>query len=437
MLVEHNIGMSFLNRQKELLQIARQLSKGGFGYVTGRRRIGKSALLLHACMQHRGLYHQAVEGTPQQQLAHLVEEIKDALPIFREIAPKTWEEFFRLLAREKLPKLLVIDEFPYLVQGDPMLPSLLQKWIDHDLPKQKTLLMVSGSAQSMLHAQCLHPAAPLYGRALLHLHLAPLSYRWFCKALRYRIDDPRSFERFSLTGGIPHYWKLLPRGSVEAQTHQLYFEPTAILAEEPIQMIRDEGDIGVLPKAILDFVGRGVSKPSELAARLGTAHGNLSRPLALLLELGFLHRECPFGESLRTTKKVLYRLHDPVLAFYYGSFLPFRSRWTQFTRKERLEVVHRHAAAQWELFCRQQYPDAGRYWEGQVEIDLVAFHKTTERHLIAECKWARLDRRKKQAFLDDLRRRFATTALSHKLGPVEFRIFSQDDVGELAGNGGA
>ena len=49
---------------------------------------------------------------------------------------------------------------------------------------------------------------------------------------------------------------------------------------------------------------RGVSKPSE--------------PVALLLELFFLKRDLPFGESLRTTKKLLYRVEDPVLSSDIG-----------------------------------------------------------------------------------------------------------------------
>src|SRR3989338_2902581 len=114
----------FWNRAEELTRIQRHLRKGAFGYVTGRRRVGKTALLRHACERFHGLYHQAVEGTPQQQLLHAAEELGGTLPIFRDVIPKTWSEFFRLLSRDTLPPLVVFDEFPYWVQGDPALPSL-------------------------------------------------------------------------------------------------------------------------------------------------------------------------------------------------------------------------------------------------------------------------------------------------------------------------
>lgn len=435
MFTRHHVDMSlarlFWNREKELLEIKRHLKRGGFGYITGRRRIGKTAILLKACEVTGGVYHQAVEGAPEQQLLHLSEELRDALPIFKEFIPKTWTEFFRLLNREKLPRLLVFDEFPYWVQGDPNLPSLFQKWIDHDLPKTKTLVLVSGSSQSMLYSQFLQSGAPLYGRASLHLHLEPMTYTWFCRALSYHPEDPNSFVRFSLVGGVPHYWKLMPRGVVIHQAAQLYFVSSAILAEEPIHWIRDEGITGNLPKAILDLIGRGVHKPSELASRLGTAQGNLSRPLGLLLDLGLVYRELPYGESLRSTKKIFYSIQDPALSFYYGSFLPNRSRWDSLSKKDKTLLVERHAAGQWEYFCRGLVPGSSRYWEKNVEMDLVGPLKGKGLHLVAECKWKWIGMQEEKRLEADLKARFHETSLSRKLAKPVFRVFSKKDLGRL------
>ena len=419
------------DRTNELAHIHRQVGRGVFGYVTGRRRVGKTALLRDATQRRGGVSPQAVEGTPQQQLLHLVEEVREALPIFREFTPKTWGECFRLLARERLPKLLILDEFPYWVQSDPTLPSLMQKWVDHELPRQRTLVLVSGSSQSMLYAQFLHQASPLYGRATLHLHLQPLSYRWFCHALGYDLRHPTSFARFSLVGGVPHYWRLMPRATLLRQVERLYLDSSAILAEEPINLLRDEGVDGSLPKAILDLVGRGVTKPSELAARLGTVQSNLSRPLALLIQLGLLHRELPFGESPRTTKKVLYRIPDPALAFYYGTYLAIRSRWAQLSLQEKRVLLNQHVARVWEQFCRQAYPGASRYWEGDVEIDLVA-PLSRRQFLVAECKWVQVSPRQEQALLAALRARFLRTRLHRRLPHVVFKLLSPKDLPTLS-----
>ncbi|MBI4679515.1 MAG: ATP-binding protein [Elusimicrobia bacterium] len=423
---------AFWDRESELSRIRRRLGGAAFGYVTGRRRVGKTALLLEAIRRFGGLYHQAVEGTAQQQLLHFADEIGEALPIFRDVVPRTWSEFFRLLSRASLPPLMVWDEFPYWSQGDAGLASLAQKWVDHELPKRRTLLLLSGSAQSMLYSQFLSHASPLYGRASLRIHLEPLGYPWFCRALGYDPDRADSFVRFSLVGGVPHYWKLMPRGTPTQQAAELYFEPSAILAEEPVRLIRDEGVVGALPKAILDLVGRGVARPSELASRLGTAQGNLSRPLALLLELGLIHRELPFGESSRTTKRVLYGVQDPALAFYYGTYLPSRSRWKTLPAKEVERLLHGHASRCWERFCRQAYPGSGRYWEAGVELDMVWRPDGKKRALVAECKWSRVGDCEGRSLLEDLRARFCRSALARRFHAVDFRVFSQRDLPEIA-----
>lgn len=436
MFTEHHLSVTrtdtFWNRKEELETIRRQIPKGGFGYVTGRRRIGKTALLAKSCQALNGFYHQAVEGTPEQQLLHLSEEIGQTLSIFSGVVPKSWDEFFRLLSREPLPRLMVFDEFPYWVEGDPALPSLFQKWIDHDLPKRKSLVLASGSSQSMLHSQFLQQGSPLYGRASVHLHLEPMSYSWFCRALKYKAADPISFTRFSLVGGVPYYWKLTPRGSVIQQADQLYFEPSALLAEESMNWMRDEGITGNLPKALLDLIGRGVHKPSELASRLGNVQGNLSRPLALLLDLGLVHREIPFGESTRSTKRTLYCIQDSALSFYYGTFLPHRMSWKQKSREEKMEILERHAAKQWEYFCRWLYPGSARYWEEKVEIDLVAPVKGKNNYLVGECKWRSLKAGEERSLLNDLKARFETTKLARRLqkaSRVNFKVFSKKDLG--------
>ena len=421
----------FFGREDEQRRLQQALTSGGFGVLTGRRRVGKTALLRKVCDEQNGLYHQAVEGTPPQQLIHLCEEISHRLPIFRDITPKNWTELFRLLTREKLPRLIVWDEFPYWTRGDLTLPSILQKWVDHELPRHKTLLLIAGSSQSMMDSQVLKREAPLYGRAIIHLQLQPLSYAWFCRAFRFRKDDPSSFTRYSLVGGIPQYWKWLEGKSPTDQASALYFQPSALLAQEPTQVLREEGVTGTFPKAILDLVGRGVSKLGELAARLNTAPGNLSRPLTLLLDLGFLQRELPFGETERSSKRTLYRIEDPALAFYYGVYLPQRSRWATMNAREQSAQLDVHASHVWETFCRQAYPGSRRYWESAAEIDFVA-PLSSKAHLIAECKWKDLSAQEETTLLVDLKGRFARTALANKLEHVEFKIFSKKTLRTLA-----
>jgi hypothetical protein len=78
------------------------------------------------------------------------------------------------------------------------------------------------------------------------------------------------------------------------------------LEQEPQRLLRDEGVIGLNAVAVLEALGRGAERPSEIASRLGTAQTNLSRLLHQLLDVSILTRELPFGESVRSTKRTLF-----------------------------------------------------------------------------------------------------------------------------------
>ncbi|MCP5467798.1 MAG: ATP-binding protein [Deltaproteobacteria bacterium] len=423
--------MKFQGRLKELKFLQSKVGKSAFGYVTGRRRVGKSTLLRKLVKKNLGIYYQAIEGTAGQQLEDLVNYLKSRLSIFQEIQPKNWLEFFSLLSHCSLPKILVFDEFPYWIKSDPSLSSQWQRWVDQDLPKQSCLVLVSGSSQNMLYNEFLQASSPLYGRAQIHLHLQPLSYRDFCQANRYSIHTLHSFELYSVVGGIPHYWQMIPRGSLIKRIEALYFEPSGPLAEEPKRILDDEAIEGNLPRAILDLIGRGVHRPSELASRLGTQQGNLSRPLNLLLEVGLVQKDLPFGESSRSTKRVLYEVRDPSLSFYYGTFLPHRNLWFSKSNQAKQQLIHEHASKQWEHFCRKNILGASRYWESDIEIDLIAPGKSKNSLLVAECKWRRLKKNEEEKILGTLQEKFQKTKISKKYSQIQYKVFSQNNAQEI------
>jgi len=156
----------------------------------------------------------------------------------------------------------------------------------------------------MMNDLFLPRAAPLYGRARKLLHVAPLDYAAFCRACRLPADALESFEKFACVGGIPKYWEFVEEGKdVIGLAESLYFDLAPYMEQEPQRILRDEGVSGLNAVAALEAVGRGAERPSEIAARLGTAQTNLSRLLQQLLDASILRRELPFGESVRTTKR--------------------------------------------------------------------------------------------------------------------------------------
>ena len=111
-----------------------------------------------------------------------------------------------------------------------------------------------------------------------------MDYAAFCNACSLRRGDPESFEKFVCVGGIPKYWEFVEAGQdVVALVESLYFDFAPYMEQEPQRILRDEGIVGLNAVAVLEAVGRGAERPSEIASRLGTAQTNLSRLLQQLL----------------------------------------------------------------------------------------------------------------------------------------------------------
>lgn len=419
--------LDFVNRLREKEELSRAAAKGGLLVVFGRRRVGKSRLLRQGLEENGGLYTQAVEGPQDLQIQQAHDDIRARLPT--EIQPKTWPEFFELLALHKKPWILCIDEFPYLTATSPSLPSQLQRWIDQSIPKG-CLLILSGSSTQMMNSLFLNRSAPLYGRARKLLHVRPMDYAAFCGACGLKPNQPDSFEQFSLVGGIPKYWEFVEKGRDQvALADELYFDYAPYMEQEPLRILRDEGVAGTNALSVLEAIGRGAERPSEIASRLGTAQTNLSRLLQQLLDASVLERELPYGENLRSTKKVLYRIADPALRFWFRVRSPHQSRWQRYPLEEKLKLIHDHAATVFEDTCRARYPESARYWEKDLELDLVAPDpEDPKRLLIAEVKWRKLTAPQRRQILTDLEAKYHRSTLSQKHKNPRFEVF---DAGEI------
>ena len=417
--------LAFTNRTRELESLDASARVGGLVVLFGRRRVGKTRLLTHWLEKRSGFYSQAIEAAVPMQIEQTVRDIGSALP--QGIQPKTWMEFFELLRYGPAETVLCLDEFPYLVASDPSLPSVVQRWLDHHRPEGFTLVL-SGSSTGAMNDCFLNRAAPLYQRARKLIHLEPMDYAAFCGACGLDRSSRESFTRYALVGGIPKYWEFVEASATALDlAEELFFGRSAFLEDEPVRILREERIAGLTPLSVLEAVGRGASKTSEIAARLGTAQTNLGRTLQQLLDASLLEREIPFGESLRTTKKTHYRIGDPALRFWFRVYSPHRSLWHRLTIEEKTKLLHDHAATVFEDYCRSRHPDAARYWEAGAEFDFL--RKDGDGVVVSEVKFKKLTAAEKTGLKKQLAEKWKSSAAAHRYPRATFEILDASELG--------
>jgi hypothetical protein len=423
------VKLPFVNRDRELRELDTADERGGLLAVYGRRRVGKTRLLRHWLDTHNGLYSQAIEAQPHQQLEQVFLDLRPSLDT--QLVPRSWPELLEILALQRRRWALCLDEFPYLTATDPSLPSQLQRWLDRGMP-DGCLLILAGSSTRMMHDLFLNRAAPLFGRVRKLLRIEPMDYVSFCQASGSDAHDTASFERYACVGGIPRYWEFVEPGHDAVRlAEELYFDLAPYMEQEPQRILRDEGVGGLNALAVLEAVGRGAERPSEIAARLGTPQSNLSRLLQLLIDTSVLTRDIPFGDSGRSPKKTLYRILDPTMRFWFRVFSPHQSRWTTYTNEQRQALVHEHASTVFEDHCRARFPGAGRYWERNVELDLVAPDPNDPGGVVvAEVKWRRLTAGERHRVMEDLQAKWARCTLRSRYRRVRFDVLDANILSE-------
>ena len=141
----------FINRQQELSALERMFQSGiaQFFVLYGRRRVGKTELLLQFCKDKRSVYFLASQLKERDHLRQLTETARYVIndPLLQNLTFDDWEAaliYFAQRAQEER-LVLVLDEFQYLCEDNAALPSLIQRFWDLHGKNSKLFLILCGS----------------------------------------------------------------------------------------------------------------------------------------------------------------------------------------------------------------------------------------------------------------------------------------------------
>ena len=396
----------FVNRIKEKERLSRALAKdkASLIIVYGRRRCGKSTLIKHI-LTTKDVYFVADLREKSLQIDALAKTIDNKIAGFAGLHYPNWESLFTNLNNRLENRItLCIDEFPYLVKHSPELPSLLQNVIDNNKNSNYNIILC-GSSQQMMHGIALNSSSPLFGRSEEILNIKPMLPGWYSEY--FGTNPLNTVEGFGIWGGIPRYWEIQKSfPDLHSSVKYNLLEKDSMLLKEPELLFSDEMRTSVLAYSILSLIGMGCNRLSEIASRIEKPAIQLNRPLNLLIDLGYVRREIPFGANPSSSKKSLYKISDPFMSFYFTFIVNNRSRIEYGLTEQVWTDIHgrldQYFSGIWEDMCRLAVPlikidhlnflPASRWWgrdlnNNQAELDLVAEDTTKEFLLIGEVKW--------------------------------------------------
>ena len=410
----------FINRHQELAALDRMFRSetAEFFVLYGRRRVGKTELLLQFCKNKRSIYFLASQLKEQDHLRQLTETARHVIndPLLQSIIFDDWESALIYFAQQAEEKrlVLVLDEFQYLCEDNAALPSLIQRFWDLHGRNSKLFLILCGSQISFMEREVLAERSPLYGRRTGQLQLMPLSYR----------DSGDFFSAYSakekliaygILDGIPAYlnrFMLYPL-SHSPDTPQMTFEqhiknelltPQGYLFDEVNFLLRMELREPKTYASVLHAIAGGATRLNEIAQQVKLSSTDTNKYLSVLQELALVKRETPVTERApQKSRKGLYKISDNYVKFWFRFVLPNRSLIESgnadlvYQQIIALNLSH-YMGAIFEDVCRQYIglywgeklkvapKRVGAHWGSNLEIDVLT-ENVDGSHWFGECKW--------------------------------------------------
>lgn len=400
----------FIGRKQDLAVLEREFDarRASLIILYGRRRIGKSTLIQQASLNRQAIYFQATLVDDSLNLAAFKEEISRSLggdPVLDGISD--WLGILHYVAKraeQSKGLILALDEFPYLVGGNPALPSIVQKFWDSKVAESGALKIVLCGSLIAQMEELLAERNPLFGRKTLAREILPMSLREASEFVPHW-DPVDQISLFSILGGIPYYLGMCdPSRSLAENIQRLFLAPSAPLQEEPEFLLRSEVNEPRRYASVTAAIADGATKPSEIIARVPGLNeaSQLSPYLTRLQQMRVITRERSLDADERT-RNLRYSLQDPLFRF-----------WHRFVRPNLGALVRGFGADVWirsirphlndymgpafETAARDHLRDhaqerfgvpaseIGRLWGNDFEID-IAGRLLDGSTVFGECKW--------------------------------------------------
>lgn len=407
--------MKFIGRQTELETLQKEFDRdSGFVVIYGRRRVGKTTLIKEFLKGKNSFYFLAtkeIESQSMKRFANVISRVTKN-PTIGNATFSDWLDLFSLIAdwKPEEKKVLVIDEFPYLVKTNEAFVSVVQNAWDEILKDKNVMLILCGSLISMMKKHALSYDSPIYGRRTAQIRLMPLSFTDVYETQNCSFSD--AVEQFSVTGGVPKYLEFFPDGKLLTNgISETVLSKNGFLYEEPQFLLENEVQSPNSYFSIIKAIADGNHRLGSIASVLCLETSALTPYLNTLSELGFVEKQVPITEkNPEKSRKGLYFISDNFVSFWFRYVYPFKgeleldNQQIVFDEMDK-NFISNFVAISYENICQNLFAQLcadnkiqftpsriGSYWineygDRNTQIDVMAYDKKNKLLFAGECKY--------------------------------------------------
>lgn len=398
--------MKFYNREPELklLEQTRLNSTNGakMTVITGRRRIGKTSLILKSVEKTKHIYLFVSRKDEILLCRDFVLEIEQALGIQVYGEFKSFGRLFGWLAELSTNRqfTLIIDEIQEFENINPSVFSDMQQTWDRTKDRSGMNLVLSGSVYTLMKKIFENSKEPLFGRANERIHLKPFIPDILLQVIRENSPKAENIDMlvfYAITGGVAKYVELLAdKGvfTIEAIANEIFRENSFWLDEGKSLLIEGFGKDYQTYFSILSLLAGSVNTRAEIEGILEKNVG------------GYIDRLINDYQLIKTIKPIFSKPGGRIQQIIIeDNFLNF---WFRFIHKYRSAIEIGNYNYVKEIFLRDyrtwsgkflekwfmatmalsgNFTRIGTFWDrGDTGIDIVGLNELLKTAVIAEVK---------------------------------------------------
>ena len=376
-----------INKLREIKEISQQAAQ--FTVLTGRRRIGKTSLVMKAYENETILYFFVTRSTESVLCEEFVEELTSKLqiPILGKV--ERFADIFDYVMEmaKTRPLTLMIDEFQDFNRVNSAIFSQIQKIWDKKKGDAKINLVVCGSVYSMMTKLFRDKKEPLYGRQTEFMKIEPFAPSVVKEILAYYYPEYSKEDLLALytyTGGVAKYVELLiDAGATTAakMLERIVAKNSYFIYEGKNMLIEEFGRDYGRYFDILKLIATGHNTRGDIEGILHAEVGGYMTRLEN--DYGLIAKNKPMFQK-SANKNIVYAVNDLFLQFWFR----FIYKYTYFIEanayKKLAEIVERdhetYSGKVLELYFKEvmkeseQYTHIDSWWDrkGENEIDIIA-----------------------------------------------------------------
>ena len=437
--------MKFYDREKEIEILRRNWEKSAehslFTVMIGRRRIGKTALLLKTEQEQKMLYLYVSKDNERVLVEKFQKAAEEVLGLHIYGRLETFAQFFEQIIKygKEHHFTIVFDEFQNFLKVNPAIPSHIQDIWDRYHESTMVNLVTCGSIYSMMHKIFDNDDEPLYGRKDCEIRLKPFRISVIKEILHdynpnYTAEDLLCL--YMLTGGVAKYIALLMDAGATDKESMLKWATaleSPFITEGRELVLSEFGKDYANYLSILQLVAGGMTVQNQIDNIIGKNTGTYLKRLEE--DYNYVSKLVPMF-SKPGCRNLRWSVEDCFLRFWFRFVLPNQSLIETERNDLLLEIVERdyndYTGLVLEQYFRQKIGEeervtlVGNYWDrkGMNEIDLIALNDIDKTALVAEVKRNadRYNPKLLQEKFDSIRSNFG------KYGEVQLKGLSMQDM---------